>query len=62
MMGADGVEGSLSAPNFGERPVEYTLPQGMAAGKLALANVPGTPETGGSTLKLDAWDTRVYTY
>ncbi len=48
--------------NFGEKPVDYTLPEGETAGKLVLANVPGTPETGGSTLKLAAWDARVYTY
>jgi hypothetical protein len=27
-----------------------------------LGNVPGTQETGGSTLKLGAWDARVYAY
>jgi len=48
--------------NFGEKPVEYTLPGGVSAGKLVLANVPGTPEMGGSVLKLGAWDARVYTY
>jgi oligo-1,6-glucosidase len=48
--------------NFGEKPVEYTLPQGVTAGKLVLGNVPGTQETGGSTLKLGAWDARVYAY
>jgi oligo-1,6-glucosidase len=48
--------------NFGEKPLEYTLPQGVTAGKLVLANVAGTPETGGTTLKLAGWDARVYTY
>lgn len=48
--------------NFGEKPVDYTLPDGVVAGKLVLANVPGTPDTGGPTLKLGAWDARVYTY
>jgi oligo-1,6-glucosidase len=48
--------------NLGEKPVNYTLPGGVTAGELVLGNVPGTPETGGSTLKLGAWDARVYTY
>ncbi len=48
--------------NFGQKPVEYALPQGISAGKLVLANVPGTPQTGGTTLKLEAWDARVFTY
>jgi oligo-1,6-glucosidase len=48
--------------NFGEKPVEYTLPGGMTAGKLVLANVPGVPEAGGATLSLGAWDARVYAY
>jgi oligo-1,6-glucosidase len=48
--------------NFGEKPVEYALPDGMSAGKLVLANVPVKPETGARVLKLDAWEARVYTY
>jgi oligo-1,6-glucosidase len=48
--------------NFGEKPVDYTLTGGVTAGKLVLANVEGTPESGGSTLKLGAWDARVYSY
>jgi oligo-1,6-glucosidase len=48
--------------NFGEKAVNYTLPGGITAGTLVMANVPGTPETGGSTLKLVAWDARVYTF
>ncbi len=48
--------------NFGEKPADFTLPQGIVAGKLVLANVSGTPETGGTSLKLGAWDARVYTY
>jgi oligo-1,6-glucosidase len=48
--------------NFGEKPIEYTLPGGITAGKLVLANVQGTPEVGGSTLRLGAWDARVYSY
>jgi hypothetical protein len=27
-----------------------------------LANIVGTPATGGATLKLNAWDARVYTF
>jgi hypothetical protein len=34
----------------------------MKAGKLLLANVPGTPEAGSSTLHLGAWDARIYTF
>jgi len=48
--------------NFSPRPVEYTLPTGVAAGKLLLANIPGTAEDGGTTLKLEPWDARVYTF
>ena len=48
--------------NFGEQPVEYSLPGGVKAGKLLLGNVPGTAESGGSTLKLSGWDARVYAY
>jgi oligo-1,6-glucosidase len=48
--------------NFGEKPVDYTLPEGVTAGKRVLANVQGTLETGGATLKLGPWDARVYTY
>jgi len=48
--------------NFSPRPVEYTLPAGVAAGKLLLANIPGTAEDGGTTLKLEPWDARVYTF
>jgi oligo-1,6-glucosidase len=48
--------------NFGEKPVEYALPEGLKAGKLALANIPGTPEAGGTTLRLGAWDARVYSF
>ena len=48
--------------NFGAKSVDYTLPEGVTAGKLVLANVPGTPETGGASLKLGPWDARVYTY
>jgi oligo-1,6-glucosidase len=48
--------------NFGPKPLDYQLPEGVMAGKLVLANVQGTPDTGGATLKLGAWDARVYTY
>jgi oligo-1,6-glucosidase len=48
--------------NFSEKPVNYSLPAGVSAGKLVLANVPGAPLTGGSTLKLGAWDARIYVY
>jgi hypothetical protein len=48
--------------NFGEKPVEYTLPESVKAGKLVLANVRGTTEAGTSTLHLGAWDARIYTY
>jgi oligo-1,6-glucosidase len=48
--------------NFGQKPLDYTLPDGMTAGKLVLANVQGTSENGAATLKLGPWDARVYTY
>jgi oligo-1,6-glucosidase len=48
--------------NFGSKPLDYELPEGVMAGKLVLANVPGTQEAGVTTLKLAAWDARVYTY
>ena len=48
--------------NFGEKPTEYTLPEGVKAGKLLLANIPDTAEANASTLHLAAWDARVYTY
>ncbi len=48
--------------NFGQKPAEYALPKGVKAGKLLLANVPGTAEAGTSTLHLAAWEARVYSY
>ena len=39
--------------NFGEKPVEYEFLKDMTAGKLVLANVPGTPEAG--VLDAEAW-------
>jgi oligo-1,6-glucosidase len=48
--------------NFGEKSVEYTLPEGVKAGKLLLASVPGTAEASTSTLHLGAWDARIYSY
>jgi oligo-1,6-glucosidase len=48
--------------NFGEKAAEYELPQGVTAGKLVLANIPGAPGAGGKTLNLAAWEARVYTY
>jgi oligo-1,6-glucosidase len=48
--------------NFGQKPAEYTLPEGVKARKLILANIPGTKEAGASTLHLGAWEARVYAY
>lgn|GEM_PF-2622709 len=48
--------------NFGEKPTEYTLPEGVKGRKLLLANVPGTAEAGTSTLHLGALDARIYTH
>ena len=48
--------------NFGSKPTDYALPDGVKAEKLLLANIPGTTNTGGSTLHLEAWDARIYTY
>ena len=56
------VQRFLVVLNFGEKPVDYTLPDGVKAGKLLLANVPGTTEAGSTTLHLNAWDARIYTY
>jgi oligo-1,6-glucosidase len=48
--------------NFSPKPTEYTLPSGLSAGKLVLANIADTPPDGGTMLKLGAWDARVYTF
>jgi oligo-1,6-glucosidase len=48
--------------NFGRNSTDYTLPDGVKAEKLLLANIPGTTNAGGSTLHLEAWDARIYTY
>ena len=56
------AENFLVVLNFGEKPVEYTLPEGMKAGKLLLANVPGTTEADSATLHLGAWDARIYSF
>lgn len=47
--------------NYGQKPIDYTLPEGIKAGKLLLANIPGTTEAG-ATLHLAAWEARVYSY
>jgi oligo-1,6-glucosidase len=56
------AERFLVVLNFGEKPVEYALPDGMKAGKLLLANLPGTVEAGTAKLHLGAWEARAYTY
>ena len=48
--------------NFGEKPVEYKLPEGIKVGKLLLGNLRGATEAGGSTLHLEGWEARVYEY
>jgi oligo-1,6-glucosidase len=48
--------------NFGEKPVEYKLPDGMKAGKLLLGNLRGATEAGSPTLHLEGWEARVYAY
>jgi oligo-1,6-glucosidase len=48
--------------NFSKEPIDYTLPEGVKAGELLLANVAGTSEADKSTLHLVAWDARVYSY
>jgi len=48
--------------NFSPKPADYTLPSWISPGKLVLANIAGTPDGGGSTLKLSPWDARVYTF
>jgi oligo-1,6-glucosidase len=52
----------LVVRNFSKEPIDYTLPEGIMAGKLLLANVAGTVEADQSTLHLAAWDARVYSY
>ena len=56
------AEHFLVVLNYGQKPVDYPLPDGIRPGKLLLANVPGTTETTASTLHLAAWEARVYTY
>ena len=48
--------------NFSPKAAVYTLPAGVSSGKLVLGNIAGTPASGGSTLKLEPWDARVYTF
>jgi len=48
--------------NFGEKPAEYKLPDGMKAGKLLLGNLHGATQAGTSTLHLEGWEARVYEY
>jgi oligo-1,6-glucosidase len=48
--------------NFSAKPIEYTLPGGVKAGKLLLGNIAATFEAGRTRLSLDSWDARVYTF
>jgi hypothetical protein len=48
--------------NWNAKPIAYTLPGGMKAGKLLLANVSGTTEADTGTLRLGAWEARIYSF
>ncbi len=56
-----GNERYLVVLNFSENAMDYTLPEGMKAGKLALSNL-GVAEENASVLKLKGWEARVYQY
>ena len=56
------AERFLTVLNFSGKPVDYTLPEGIQAGKLLLANVAGAAKAGGSSLHLAGWEARVYSY
>lgn len=59
-----GAEKFLVVLNFGRAPQVYTLPGGLKAGKLVLANLPNTPasEEHANELSLRPWEARVYRY
>lgn len=47
--------------NFSREPIEYTLPQGVKTGELKLGNYVSTSDApGSSTVRLRAWEARVY--
>src|ERR1039458_1366240 len=48
--------------NWNAKLIAYTLPGGMKAGKLLLANVSGTTEADTGTLRLGAWEARIYSF
>ena len=54
-----GNEQYLVVHNFSAEPVEYTLPDGVKAGKTALGNYKGD-ESGAATLHLNGWESRIY--
>ena len=54
-----GAETYLVGLNFSPVPVEYTLPGGLKAGHLVIANYNGEQE-GAAVLQLKGWEARVY--
>ena len=56
-----GAERYLVVLNFGEKAVEYALPEGVKAGRLVISNLGGAEENVG-VLKLKGWESRVYRY
>ncbi len=51
----------LIVMNFSEKPITYTVPDGIKAGRVAIANL-GTPEENTAILNLRGWEARVYTF
>ena len=49
----------LVVHNFSAEPVEYTLPDGLKAGKMVMDNYAGD-ESGTGALHLKGWESRVY--
>ncbi len=49
----------LVVHNFSGEPVEYTLPDGLKAGKAVMGNYK-SEESGAATLHLEGWESRIY--
>ena len=45
--------------NFSSDPIEYTLPEGLKAGKSVMDNYK-SDESGATTLHLKGWESRIY--
>jgi len=55
-----GSEKYLIVENFSSSTVAYTLPNGLKAANLLLADIPGSHESNVSTLNLAPWESRIY--